>query len=138
MSKSLHANNTNDNNDDTKAIAIPVVFSETAGLKDFVCAYFLFKLSNMDHSEIFLFADNNFEFDENGRKSLKWIDNNVGKGEMLIRSNFSYFHHVFKRFVLQICKNQGLCGKGLRVNQEMSSPNFPSSSPVLYTYQLGL
>ena len=46
----------------------------------------------------------------------KWVENTVGKGEnvkMLIMSNFSFSHSVFKRFVLQAGKNKGLFGKGL-------------------------
>ena len=29
-----------------------------------------------------LFADDNFEFDKNGRKFSKWVENTVGKGEI--------------------------------------------------------
>ena len=57
------------------------------------------------------FADDNFKFDENGRKFLKQVENNVGKGEiahyewekekLLITSNFSFSHSVFKSPVLQ-------------------------------------
>ena len=28
------------------------------------------------------FADDNFKFDENGRKLSKWVENTVGKGEI--------------------------------------------------------
>ena len=28
------------------------------------------------------FADNNFKFDEKGRKLSKWVENTVGKGEI--------------------------------------------------------
>ena len=35
------------------------------------------------------------------------------KEKLLVTSNFSFFHNVFKRLVLQTCKNQGLFGKGL-------------------------
>ena len=34
------------------------------------------------------------------------------KEKLLITSNFSFSHSVFKRLVLQKCKNQGLFGKG--------------------------
>ena len=37
------------------------------------------------------------------------------KEEWLLLSNFSFFHSVFKRLVLQTRKNQGLSGKGLIV-----------------------
>ena len=42
------------------------------------------------------------------RKKTMWE-----KEKLLVRSNFSFFHIVFKRLVLQTCKNQGLLGKGL-------------------------
>ena len=35
------------------------------------------------------------------------------KEKLLITSNFSFSHSVFKRLVLQTRKNQGLFGKGL-------------------------
>ena len=34
--------------------------------------------------------------------------------KLLVTSNFSFSHSVFKRLVLQTRKNQGLFGKGLR------------------------
>ena len=53
-------------------------------------------------------------------KFSKRVENTVGKGEvaryeqfLLVTSNFSFSHIVFKRLVLQTCKNQGLFGKGL-------------------------
>ena len=48
------------------------------------------------------FADDSSKFDENCRKYLKRVENTVGKGEI-----------VFRRLVVQTCKNQGLFGKGL-------------------------
>ena len=35
------------------------------------------------------------------------------KEKLLVTSNFSFYHSVFKRLILQTCKNQGLFGKGL-------------------------
>ena len=58
------------------------------------------------------FADDNFEFDENGIKFSKWAENTVLKGE----SNFSFSRSVFKRLLLKTRKNQGLFGKGLKKN----------------------
>ena len=37
------------------------------------------------------------------------------KEKLLVASNFSFSHSVFKRPVLQTRKNQGLFGKGLRI-----------------------
>ena len=36
------------------------------------------------------------------------------KEKLLVMSNFSFSHIVFKRLILQTCKNQGLFGKGLK------------------------
>ena len=44
----------------------------------------------------------------NGLKTL-WE-----KEKLLVTSNFSFSHSVFKRLVLQTRKNQGLFGKGLK------------------------
>ena len=50
----------------------------------------------LDSSKPKEFADDNFKFDENGRKLSKWVENTVGKGEiaryeqfLLFPSNFS-------------------------------------------------
>ena len=36
------------------------------------------------------FADNDFDFDGNGRKFSKWVENIGGKEKLLIMSNFSF------------------------------------------------
>ena len=43
------------------------------------------------------------------RKKTLWE-----KEKLLVTSNFSFSHGVFKRLVLQTRKNQGLFGKGLK------------------------
>ena len=48
-----------------------------------------------------------FEFNKNGRKFSKRVENTVEKGEIAI------FHSVFKRLVLKTRKIQGFFGKGL-------------------------
>ena len=53
-----------------------------------------------------MLADDNFIFDENGRKFSKQVENTVGKGE-----NTRY---VFKRLVLQTRKTRACLGKGLQ------------------------
>ena len=35
-----------------------------------------------DWSKLKEFADNNFQFDEKGRKLSKWVENTLGKGEI--------------------------------------------------------
>ena len=40
------------------------------------------RLQILDSSELKEFADDNFKFDENGRKLSKRVENTVGKGEI--------------------------------------------------------
>ena len=41
------------------------------------------------------FADNNFEFDDNGRKFSRWVENTVGNGEI---ARYEQFLHFLQRF----------------------------------------
>ena len=43
------------------------------------------------------FADDNFKFDENGRKSFKQIENTVGKGEIAHNEQFLFFSQCFQK-----------------------------------------
>ena len=61
------------------------------------------------------FADANFKFDENGRKSTQMpIEILLEKKKLLLTSNI-FFPSVFKRLKLQSHKTWGLFGKGLTV-----------------------
>ena len=40
------------------------------------------------------------------------------KEKLLVTSNFSFAHSVFKRLVLQTHENQGLFGKGLKAERQ--------------------
>ena len=42
------------------------------------------------------FADNSFNLDENGRKSFKWVENTVGKGEIARYEQFLLFPQCFQ------------------------------------------
>ena len=79
----------------------------------------------LDSSKLKEFADNNFEFDENGRELSKWVKTLWEKEKLLVTSNFSFSHSVFKRFVLQPPKNQGLFGKGLRASEWIQDHDGP-------------
>ena len=60
------------------------------------------------------FAEENFKFDENGEKFSKSVEKTPrNKEKLLATSNFSFFHSVFKRLVLQTHKNKSLLGRGL-------------------------
>ena len=43
------------------------------------------------------FADDNFKFDENGRKLSKWVENTVGKGEIARYEQFLLFPQCFRK-----------------------------------------
>ena len=51
----------------------------------------------MDSSELKEFADNNFKFDENGRKLFKRVENTVGKGEIARYEQFLLFPQCFQK-----------------------------------------
>ena len=60
------------------------------------------------------FEDDNFKFDEIGRKFFKQIENTEGKGEIAGYKQFLPFPSVFSKG-LQTCKNQSLFRKGLNL-----------------------
>ena len=43
------------------------------------------------------FADDNFKFDENGRKSIQMVENIAGKGEIAHDEQFLYFPQYFQK-----------------------------------------
>ena len=51
----------------------------------------------LDSSKPEEFADDNFKFDENGRKLSKWIENTVGKGEIARYEQFLLFPLCFQK-----------------------------------------
>ena len=72
----------------------------------------------LDSSKLKEFADNNFKFDINGRKSSKWVENTVGKGEIACNS-------VFKRLVSQGRQKVSLCGNGINLYHTIPTCNNP-------------
>ena len=67
----------------------------------------------VDSSKLKEFANDNFKFDENGRKLSKRVENTVGRREIARTSNFSFSYSVFKRLVSQGRQKVSLCGNGL-------------------------
>ena len=51
----------------------------------------------LDSSNLKEFADDNFKFDENGRKFPKWVENTVGKGEIARYEQFLLFPQCFQK-----------------------------------------
>ena len=43
------------------------------------------------------FAENNFEFEENGRKLSEWVENTVGKGQIACYEQFLLFPQRFQK-----------------------------------------
>ena len=54
------------------------------------------KLQILHSSKLKEFPDDNFKFDENGRKFFKWVDNTVGKGEIARYEQFLLFPQCFQ------------------------------------------
>ena len=51
----------------------------------------LSKKKIIDSSKLKEFADENFKFDENGRKFSEWVENTVGKGVIACYKQFILF-----------------------------------------------
>ena len=51
----------------------------------------------LDSSNPKEFADNNFKFDENGRRFFKQVENTVGKGEIARYEQFLLFRRCFQK-----------------------------------------
>ena len=50
----------------------------------------------LDSSKLKEFADDNFKFDENGRKLTKWVET-LGKGEIAPNEQFLLFPQCFQK-----------------------------------------
>ena len=60
------------------------------------CSRPFLKRQIFDSSKLKEFADDNFEFDENGRKFSKRVENTVGKGEIARDEQFILFPQCFQ------------------------------------------
>ena len=59
------------------------------------------------------FADDNFKFDENGRKVSEWVEKTVGKGQIARYEQFLLFPQCFQK--------ASLCGNGLLVTNTVNT-----------------
>ena len=67
----------------------------------------------LDSSKLKEFADEHFKFDVNGRKFSKWVENNVGKGEIACYEQFLLFPTVFSKVLYcRHVKTRVCSGKG--------------------------
>ena len=62
------------------------------------------------------FADDNFKFDEYGRKLFKWVENTVGKGEIACYEQFLLFQHCFQKACFPGVSKVSLYGNGLTLH----------------------
>ena len=92
----------------------------------------------LDFSKPKEFADDNFKFDDNGRRFSIQLENTVGKGEIARYKQFIFSHSVFKRLELQTHKNQGLFEKGfIRIDVSHTMVivlTFSKTSPGFYVF----
>ena len=72
----------------------------------------------LDSSKLKEFSDDNFQFDENGRRSSKLVENTAGKGEIARYEQFLLFPQCFPKTYCRHVKNQGLFWKGLTTHSE--------------------
>ena len=52
---------------------------------------------NLGRSQNGVLGNNNFKFDENGRKFSVWVENTVGKGETALYEQFLLFQPCFQK-----------------------------------------
>ena len=62
----------------------------------------------LDSSKVKGLADDNFKFDENGRKFSKRVENNVGKGEIARYEQFLLFPQCFRKTYIADTLEPGL------------------------------
>ena len=61
----------------------------------------------LDSSKLREFADDNFKFNENGRKFLKRVENTVEKGEIARYEQFLLFPLCFQNVKTRACLGKG-------------------------------
>ena len=73
----------------------------------------------LDSSKLKEFADDNFKFDETGRKLSKRVENTVGKGEIARYEQFLLFPQCFQKTLPRGVKICHCVGMGLRVDKKV-------------------
>ena len=79
------------------AFKICFVHMATAHTPMYFLGYPLTRQQILDTSELIDFADNNFNFDENGTKLSEPVENTVGKGEIARCEQFLLFLQCFQK-----------------------------------------
>ena len=78
--------------------------------------WFITRQQILDSPKLKEFADDNFKFDENGRKLSKWVENTAGKGEIAPYEQFLLFPQYFQQACFPGRQKVSLCGNGLKAN----------------------
>ena len=81
-------------------ITIAKVYGFWEKTHDLMFLWFSYQLPKwpiLDTSKLKEFADDNFNFDENGRKFSKRIENTMGKGEIACYEQFVLFPKCFQK-----------------------------------------
>ena len=72
------------------------------------------------------------KFDVNGRKFLIWVENAVGKGEIVHYKQSLLFPQCFQRLVLQTSKTSACLEKGLTLSHaETPSKRYTSNRAII-------
>ena len=58
---------------------------------------YIFRRQILDSSKLKEFAEDNSKFDENGRKFYKWVEKNLGKGEIARYEQFFLFPQYLQK-----------------------------------------
>ena len=89
----------------------------------------------LDSSNLKEFADDNFNFDENGRKFSKPVENTVGKGEIARYEQFLLFPVFSKDLYCKHVKTRACLGKDQRLADFFFQGNIAAST---YGYKWSL
>ena len=88
----------------------------------------------LDRSKLKQFADDNFEFDENGRKLSKRVENTVGRGEIAGYEQFRLFPQCFQKACFPGASKGVIVWEWVKFSDagipERSMLSFPSKNPV--------
>ena len=79
----------------------------------------------LDSSKLKQFADDNFKFDENGRKLSKQVENTVGKGEIACYKQFLLYPQCFQKACFPGASKGVIEGSGLILYHTILTFNDP-------------
>ena len=86
----------------------------------------------LDSSKLKEFADDNFKFNENGRKLSKWVENTVGKGEIARYEQFLLFPQCFQKACFPRASKGVIVWEWVKIKQlPLEVFATPSWSPLL-------